>query len=381
MLRFSIRLLAFAGLFAGFGATAGATDYPVTVTDLAGRSVEIKAEPQRIVVQDGRDLFALTLLDREDPLKRVVAWNNIVSRSDPQTWNLFKSTWPESAAKALDMKFGDEGQINIEQAVAAKPDLIIYQVRVRKALDDADLLKRFDSLGVPVIMIDTEMEPTVNAPKTVSLLGKVLNREKEAREYTDFYATRLAEIRKAIEGAPKPKVFVEAKAGQKGADFCCFTHGDVYWGKLISEAGGINLGSSLVKGRTGDVTIESVISAAPDVYVMTGSPFSSDGSVSPPFGFGAHKQKVSAALGALERRKGFDLVKAVRDHKVYGVYHQLYASAMNLYAVELLAKAFYPDHLKGLDPDADLHKIVAEFTGLPKGVPVVFGAKAPEASN
>ncbi|MFK3779060.1 ABC transporter substrate-binding protein [Agrobacterium sp. NPDC089420] len=361
--------------------SAAATEYPVTVTDISGRSVEIKSEPQRIVVQDGRDIFALSLLDRDDPLKRVVAWNNIVSRSDPQSWNVFKTTWPESAAKAVDMKFGDEGQINFEQVVAAKPDLIIYQVRVRNALEEGDALKRFESLGVPVLLIDTELEPAINAPKTVSLLGTALNREKEAKEYTDFYAARLAEINKAIEGKEKPKVFVEAKAGQKGPESCCFTHGDVYWGKLVSEAGGINLGSALVKGRTGDVTLETIISSAPDVFVMTGSPFSNDGSVSPPFGIGADKAGIEAALGALEKRKGFDLIKAVKNDRVYGIYHQLYASAMNIYALEYLAKAFYPDALKNLDPEADLEKIVTEFTGLPKTMKVVFGAKAPGAGN
>lgn len=114
---------------------AAATDYPVTVTDIAGRTVEIKAEPQRIVVQDGRDLFALALLDRADPMARIVAWNNIVSRSDPRTWELFAKQWPESAARAVDMKFGDEGQVNIEQVVAAKPDLAIFQVRVKQAAE------------------------------------------------------------------------------------------------------------------------------------------------------------------------------------------------------------------------------------------------------
>ncbi len=79
------RMMLVAALGAALPGMAAATDYPVTLTDLAGRTVEIKAEPRRIVVQDGRDIFALSLLDRADPLARIVAWNNIVSRSDSQT--------------------------------------------------------------------------------------------------------------------------------------------------------------------------------------------------------------------------------------------------------------------------------------------------------
>lgn len=356
---------------------ASATDYPVTVTDLAGRSVDIAREPQRIVVQDGRDLFSLALLDRADPFKRIVAWNNIIARSDKQAWKAFEAKWPQAASHAVDMQFGDEGQVNLEQIIAAKPDLVIVQARVKQVLDDANVTARLKELGIPVVMIDTQVDPAVDAPKTVALLGKVLNREKEAKEYTDFYASRLAAVEKAIAGATKPKVFVEAKAGQKGLETCCFTHGDVFFGKLAQAAGGINLGSTLLKGRTGDVAMESVIAAAPDVFVMSGSPFTNDSSVSPPMGFTADKAKIGAALNALERRQGFDHIKAIADGRVIGIYHQLYASPWNIYAIEYMAKAFYPERLKDLDPDAGLQTLVSTLTGLPKDTPMVFGMHAP----
>ncbi|MCD7108025.1 ABC transporter substrate-binding protein [Rhizobium sp. DKSPLA3] len=359
--------------------TAGATDYPLVIKDLSGREITIPAEPKRIVVQDGRDLFALALLDRADPFARVVAWNNILSRSDPASWAVFQKQWPESSAKPIDMKFDDEGQVNLEQVAATKPDLLVFQTRVRQALDDADLFNRLAKLGIPIVLIDTELEPTVNAPKTVNLLGKVLNRETEAKAFTDFYAERLAKVQAGFAGAEKPKVFVEAKAGQKGLDSCCFTHGDVYWGKLVADAGGINIGTQLVKGRTGDVTTETLMAEKPDVFVMTGSPFSNEGSVSPAFGLNADKAAVEASLRTLSARKGFSYIKAVEENRVVGLYHQLYASAWNIYAVEYLAKAFYPERFAELDPDADLATIIGSFTGLPKGLTTVYGAKAAPA--
>ncbi|OLP43752.1 ABC transporter substrate-binding protein [Rhizobium oryziradicis] len=356
---------------------AGATDYPLTVTDLAGRSVEIGHEPKRIVLQDGRDLFSLALLDRADPFKRIVVWNNLLARSDKQAWSVFESKWPQSANQAVDMRFGDEGQVNLEQIVAAKPDLVIVQARVKPVLDDANVTARLKELGIPVVMIDTQVDPAVDAPKTVTLLGKVLNREKEAQEFADFYESHLNAVETAIAGAPKPKVFVEAKAGQKGLDTCCFTHGDVFFGKLAQAAGGINLGSSLLKTRTGDVTMESVISAAPDVFVMSGSPFTNANSVSPPLGFTNDKAKIEAALGALEHRQGFDHIKAITDGRVIGLYHQLYASPWNIFAIEYMAKAFYPERLKDLHPDATLHTLVSSLTDLPKDTPLTFGVQAP----
>lgn len=356
---------------------AQATDYPVTITDLAGRSVEIAHEPQRIVIQDGRDLFSLALLDRADPFKRIVVWNNLIARSDKQAWKVFEAKWPKTANQAVDMQFGDEGQVNLEQIVAAKPDMVVVQARVKQVLDDANVLARLKELNIPVVMVDTQVDPAVDAPKTVALLGKVLNRETEAKEFTDFYASHLDAVEKAIAGAPKPKVFVEAKAGQKGLDSCCFTHGDVFFGKLVQAAGGDNLGSSLLKTRTGDVAMENVIASAPDVFVMSGSPFTNEASVSPPLGFTNDKAKIASALAALEHRQGFEHIKAVADGRVIGLYHQLYASPWNIYAIEYMAKSFYPERLKTLDPDATLHTLVSNLTDLPKDTPLTFGVNAP----
>lgn len=36
-----------------------ATQYPLTVTDLDGRQVTLAKEPQRIILQDGRDIMTL----------------------------------------------------------------------------------------------------------------------------------------------------------------------------------------------------------------------------------------------------------------------------------------------------------------------------------
>ena len=73
-----------------------ATQYPLTVTDLDGRQVTLAKEPQRIILQDGRDIMTLALLDRDNPFKRLVAWNNLAkSRMLPR--QMLKTTWPQSA--------------------------------------------------------------------------------------------------------------------------------------------------------------------------------------------------------------------------------------------------------------------------------------------
>lgn len=44
-----------------------ATTYPLTLTDTSGQTLTLQQEPKRIVVQDGRDILTLALLDRANP--------------------------------------------------------------------------------------------------------------------------------------------------------------------------------------------------------------------------------------------------------------------------------------------------------------------------
>lgn len=359
-------------------AAAHATDYPLTVTDLAGRQVTIEHEPKRVVLQDGRDLFSLALLDREDPFARISVWNNIIKRSDPNTWALFEKQWPKSANKATDMQFGDDGDMNLEAVVAGKPDLLVFQLRARKSLEGAGVERKLAALKIPAIYVDTDLDPVPHSQKSIELLGKVLNREARATEYLDFYKARLAKVDNLVaEQGKRPLVFVEAKAGQGGSSACCFTHGEVYWGKLVQAAGGDNLGSQILPGVTGDVTLETVISKKPDVYVMSGTQFKDSTSISPPFGFGPTVQQpaIDKAMAQLLKRPGMAQLQATRQNRVYGVYHHFYASAWNILAVEYLAQAFYPQAAAGLDPAASTRTLLG-MTGL-GNVPAILFSQAP----
>lgn len=116
-----------------------ATTYPVTVTDMDGQKITLQKEPQHVILQDGRDVMALALLDRQNPFQRVVAWNNLPKKQDTQTWDLLKQRWPQ-AASIVDMGFNDQGQVNLESVLAKQPDLMIAQLRAKPALTQSGVL-------------------------------------------------------------------------------------------------------------------------------------------------------------------------------------------------------------------------------------------------
>ncbi|AUQ26342.1 ABC transporter substrate-binding protein [Dickeya zeae] len=343
--------------------TSLATQYPLTVTDIDGQHVTINQEPQRVVLQDGRDIMSMALLDRDNPFHRLVAWNNLPKKQDTATWDLLKGKWPQSEG-ILDMGFSDKGDVELESILAKKPDLMIAQLRAKPALMENGVISKLNALHIPLVFVDYEINPAQNTAPSVDLLGKVLNREENAKAYTDFYRQHFNDIQKVTAGiTPKPTVFIEPIAGN--SDACCFTHGHNGWGGLLEAIGAKNIGSGLLPGASGFVSLEKVISEKPDTYIMTGSKRGNGTSKILPFGYGASDSDIQEKAKALLSRTGIDQVPAIKAGQVYGVYHHFYNHPYNIVGMEYLAKAVYPKQFSNLNPDETYHYIVRHFTTLP----------------
>jgi iron complex transport system substrate-binding protein len=376
MMKKWIRTLACLTVVFAWSQAVYATVYPWTGTDLAGRQVTVAHEPKRVVIQDGRDILTLALLDRSNPFARVVAWNNLLAKNDPAAWRALEKRWPE-AARIPAMNFSDDGQVNSETLLAQHPDLLIAQLRSRQVLQQTGVLERLQKLHVPVVFVDLEQDPVAHTMASVTLLGKILNHEREAGQYADFYRKHLQVIQQGLAHAPRrPLVFIEALAGTAGLDSCCFTHGPVGWGALVTAAGGNNLGARLLPGPTGTIAMEKLLATQPDVYVMTGSQWDTRGSVALPYGYGSNPARVAAAFPGLQSRTGFAQLNAVRSHRLYGIYHQFYNHPYNIVALEWLARDFYPSRFHSLNPDTTYRQIISQFTTLP-ALPVMTGSAAP----
>ncbi|GAB2935677.1 ABC transporter substrate-binding protein [Hafnia psychrotolerans] len=364
MLKNTARVLSVSGLMA-ISFASFATTYPLTVTDLDGQKLTFTKAPQRIILQDGRDILSLAVLDKANPFQHVVAWNNLLKKTDSGTWDMLKSKWPDSA-KILDMGFSDKGQVDLETVIAQKPDLMVAQLRAKDSLKEAGVLDKLSALKIPVLFVDYERDPAKNTAPSIELLGKVLNQEDNARAYSTFYQQHYQHIQQVVASVnPKPKVFIEAIAGR--SDSCCFTHGDSGWGKLVQAVGADNIGTDLLPGASGDVSLEKVISMKPDAYIMTGSARPSNGSVSHilPLGYGADQASVDREGLALLSRNGISQISAVTDKRAYGVYHQFYDHPYNIVGMEYLAKFIYPQQFKDLDPAKTYHDLVRNYTQLP----------------
>ena len=68
----------------------------VQITDLAGRTVQVPANPQRIILGESRYLFALSILDRENPLQRVVGMLADLKEIDPDSYRQYQKQFPKN---------------------------------------------------------------------------------------------------------------------------------------------------------------------------------------------------------------------------------------------------------------------------------------------
>jgi len=296
----------------------------------------------------------------------VVAWNNLPKKQDTETWNVLKRKWPE-AEKILDMKFSDQGNVDLETVISRQPDLMIAQLRAKPSLVQTGVLAKLDALHIPVIFVDYELHPVENTLPSIALLGKVMGQTARAQAYMDFYQQRLDRIHQRLATtSKKPLVFIEPIAGVGGLDNgCCFTHARNGWGGLVEAAGGTNIGSQLLPGATGNIAVEKIISLNPDYYLMTGSRRPGKGTAIIPFGYNVPADDVTAAFNALLSRQGVSSIPAVAQGHTGALYHHFYNNPYNIVAIETLSKIFYPTLFNDVDPVADYHRIIKDFTQIP----------------
>lgn len=340
----------------------------MTLTDLTGRTVTLDQPAQKIILGEGRYIAALGILDRKNPLKRVVGMLGEFKRFDPAGYSAYLKAFPEIAKIPL---FGGTSAdtVSVEKAISLKPELAIFGKSGHgpsprtKALVD-----KIAAAGIPIVYIDFRDEPLVNTPKSMSLLGKLLGREKEAEEFVRFYNSELEKVSGALKKhAPKsPTVFIEAHVGRNIP--CCLTMAEGMMGRFIDFAGGKNIAKGLVPGPSGTINLEYLITNQPDVYIGTAINSPARAAKLPKqivLGTGASIEMARASLKRGLDRKGISDLKAVRSGRAFGVWHHFYNTPLNVAAVQAFAKWIHPDIFQDLEPEKTLETLFTRFQPLP----------------
>ncbi|PTM39871.1 iron complex transport system substrate-binding protein [Bosea sp. 124] len=339
----------------------------VSVTDVLGRNVEVEAPVQRVILGEGRQMYFVAALDKDDPFKRVVGWRDDLPKADPDSYKQYLARYPQ-IAKLPSFGGMKEGAFDIEQAIALKPDVLFLNVEAKVASDEASLVEKLASVGIPVVYVDFREKPFQNTEPSMRLIGKLFGKEKLAEDFITFRANEIARVTDRLAKVPnlkRPLVMLERAGGY--SDDCCMSFGNENFGKMVEIAGGKNFASDLIPGTFGTVNPEAIVAANPDVVIITGGNWGAyvPGGAWVGLGPGTDMVEARRKLTGLAARPAFSQTQAVRNGRVHAIWHQFYNSPYQFVAIQEIAKWLHPELFADLDADATLKTLHERFLPLP----------------
>ena len=337
----------------------------IEITDIAGRSVSLDPDKiENIVLGEGRLTYTLALLNKESPLDRVVGWKDDLIKYDPDAYRKYLKVFPE-IEKIENLGSPYTGDYSLEKIITLNTDLLILNLGNLLKAQESGLLTKLDKAGIKVVFVDLRQRPTQNTVPSLLMLGKVLNREKQANEFIDYYVQQMRSVSAVVltkKLEERPIVFIERAAGYN-PDKCCSTFGAANLGRLVDEAGGVNWGSRKFPGFSGKVNPEVIFTDKIDYIIGTGANWAeaNPNTAAVLLGYEATEELAQTRLQALADRKGWPELDAVKSKNFYSIYHQFYNSPYHFIALQAFAKWFYPEDFKDLDVKANFDELHDRF--------------------
>ncbi|MFA4889830.1 MAG: helical backbone metal receptor [Candidatus Omnitrophota bacterium] len=194
-------------------------------------------QPKRIISLGPSITKGLYLLGVQD---RLIA--NTIYCVDP----------PEAKNKE---KIGTVVEVSIEKVFNLKPDLVLAT-----SLTNPKARVKLKNLGVNVVTFST-LKDFNNICKQFLELGRLVDKENEAKEIVKSAENEVISIREKVKGLHKLKVFVQMGVRPLFAATGCYFVND-----YIEFAGGINIAK---EAREGIYSREQILKENPDVIIIT----------------------------------------------------------------------------------------------------------------
>ncbi len=332
----------------------------VPVTDTLGRVVQIPHAPERILLGFYfEDFFAVGGAGAYD---RVVAiskdawygWRNL-------QWKAYAAVTPR-LEKLIDVGEIDAGTFSLEAAIAAKPDVAILAAWQYNALGaDAD---RLEAAGIPIVVLDYNAQTVEKHVISTLVLGKILGVEDRAQKLADNYAAAIADIEARISDIAqedRPKVYVEL--ARKGAAEVDNSYAGTMWGAVINQVGGQNIADGQIS-KWAPLNPEYVLAQNPQAVFLAGSGWiGRDAAVL--MGPSIDVKTTHDRMKPYLERAGWESLDAVKNGKVFAVYHGGARTLYDFTFQQFIAKALHPDAFKDVDPQANLDAFFKAYLPIP----------------
>lgn len=318
-----------------------------TIKDVLGREVKVDVPVKRAVLAFYYpDYIAVTGADK---FKNVIGISReFWEKFNPGSWAMFKQKLP-TLQNIADIGNINTGTFSLEKTLALKPDVLILADWQYKAI--ATHLPRIKAAGIPVVVVDFNAETVARHTRSAEIFGELNGTQARAQKIAAEYARGIADIKKRVARAKqsKPKIYIEF--GDKGPSEYSYTFGKDMWGAIADTAGGNNIAAPYVK-NWGPINPEKFLTAKPNVIVISGT---ENGHKDKPdimaMGIGISQADAQRRLAGFVKRKGWADIPAVKNKRVYGIYHTASRSLADLASAQFIAKTLYPQQFADIDPN------------------------------
>ncbi|MEL6467512.1 MAG: ABC transporter substrate-binding protein [Pseudomonadota bacterium] len=337
----------------------------LTLTDIAGRQVTLDERPDKIILGEGRMMYAIAAISSGNPFEHIVGWKDDLVQYDPDAFRKFEAAFPADAERMINFGNPYAGDFSIEGVLEADADLVLLDSGNLFKAEETGLIEKLDKAGVPVVFIDFRRNATENTVPSLLILGRILGEEAGAAKFIDFYIAEMRRVTNVVDTIPaedRPLVVVENAAGWQ-PDFCCWSFGPYNYGRFVELAGGKNFASTLANAYSVTLSMEGVLDADPDHVIGTGANWAEAKPevTSTLLGYEGDPAVNAEKIAALASRSGFSELRAVKEGNYHSIYHQFYNSPYHFVAVQQIAKWLYPDDFADLDPQDTFNRLHAEF--------------------
>lgn len=242
----------------------------------------------------------------------------------------------------------DRGTFSLEKTLAMKPDVVVlakWQYDTLKAE-----IPRFEAANIPVVVVDYNDQSVANHTNSTKIFGQIAGTEQRANQAAQEYADGIADIQKRVEaaGTAKPKIYIEFS--DKGPQEHSFTFGKNMWGAIADTVGGENISKPFVE-NWGPINPEQLLVNKPDVIIISGTEVGMKQTDAMAMGIDISADEAQRRLKGFTTRNGWENLPAVKNNRVYGIYHTASRSLSDLASAQFMAKTLYPEAFKDVDPE------------------------------
>ncbi len=338
-------ILVFGLLYILGGDTASSSPNTVSVTDVAGRTVQVPSQVDKVVGTgcSDREIVYLNASDKLVGIEQVES----NSTGGSGTSLPYMIAHPELMSLPI---LGDDSKniINYEKIAELDPDVVFA-----RSAEDADAIQT--KTGIPTVVVYTgavgTSEQMDNYKNSLKVMGKVLGKENRADELVNYIDSCEEDLSKRTSGISSNKTVYIAGQAYKG------THGITSTNPFYPPFEMVNADNvASAMNTTANATLnaiqidkEQLITWNPDmIFVEEGS--------------------LTTVTNDTSKNPEYKNIKAIQDGNVYGVLtYCLYSYNKD----EMIADAYYvgkilyPEQFNDVDPEKKADEIFTMFVGKP----------------